>query len=163
MRKTALLLVALIFVTIASPAEGANRLYSKYRQGLVSYSSAGLSAPVDLATDTIKIAAVSSAYTPATTTDQFFTTISSAVVGTPVTLTYSSNTAGLYKSSNNPSFTVPASGTVTYLVIYKDTGTAGTSPLIAIFDTATGLPFTAGSSATPLNVTMDVTNGWFTP
>lgn len=140
-----------------------NRLYSKYRQSLTSYSSAGLSAPVDTALDTIKIAAVSSSYTPSTTTDQYWSTVSANVIGTPQVLTYSSSTGGLYKSSNNPSFSVPATTTVTYLVIYKDTGTPTTSPLIAIIDTATGLPFTTGSSTTPLNVTMDAANGWYTP
>lgn len=147
----------------SSQAEAANRLYAKYRQATVSWSSAGVAATIDLATDTIKIAAVSSGYTPNSTTDQFYSTVSSYTVGTPVVLTYSSSTGGLYKSSNNPSFTIPATTTVSYLVIYKDTGTASTSPLIAIIDTSSGLPFTTGSTSTTLNVTMDATNGWFTP
>jgi hypothetical protein len=163
MRRLAPIALALAFLTSASPADAANRLYSKYRQALVSYSSAGLSAAIDLATDTIKIAAVTGSYTPNTTTDQFYTAISANVVGTPQTLTYASSAAGLYKSSNNPAFTIPASTTVTYLVIYKDTGTAGTSPLLAIFDTGTNIPFTQGSSSGTLNVTMDVGAGWFTP
>lgn len=163
MRRLVPIALSLAFLASGSPADAANRLYSKYRQALVSFSSAGLSAPVDLATDTIKIAAVTSSYTPNTTTDQFYTSISANVVGTPQTLTYASSTAGLYKSSNNPAFTVPASTTVTYLVIYKDTGTAATSPLLALFDTGTNIPYTQGSSSGTLNVTMDATNGWYTP
>src|SRR4051812_20081292 len=155
--------IALALAFLASPADAANRLYAKYRQALVSYSSAGLSAAIDLATDTIKIAAVTGSYTPNTTTDQFYTAISANVVGTPQTLTYASSVSGLYKSSNNPAFTVPASTTVTYLVIYKDTGTAATSPLLALFDTGTNIPFTQGSSSGTLNVTMDASAGWFTP
>lgn len=31
---------------------------------------------------------------------------------------------------------------ITYIAIYKDTGTPATSSLIALIDTATGLPFT---------------------
>jgi hypothetical protein len=163
MRRLVPIALAIALLLVGSPADAANRLYAKYRQALVSYSSAGLSAAVDLATDTIKIAAVTGSYTPNTTTDQFYTAISANVVGTPQTLTYASSTAGLYKSSNNPAFTVPASTTVTYLVIYKDTGTAATSPLLALFDTGTNIPYTQGSSSGTLNVTMDATNGWYTP
>jgi hypothetical protein len=42
--------------------------------------------------------------------------------------------------------------TVEALVLYKDTGTEATSPLILYLDTATGLPFTPNSG--------DVTISW---
>jgi hypothetical protein len=162
-RKLIFASVFAVFVAFVPSANAANRLYDRFHAALVSYTTAGLTAPIDMATDTIRIACVSPAYTPNTATDQFFTSISTSVVGAPVTLTYGSSVAGVYKSANNPAFTVPASATVRYFVIYKDTGTAGTSPLIALFDTATGLPYTSGTATTTLNVTMNSTNGWFKP
>lgn len=163
-KQIAFLAAVLIGMALAaSPAFAINRLFDKYRQATVTFSGAGLAAAVDLSTDPIKIACVTSAYVPATTTDQFYSTIAANVVGTPQVLTYASSVGGVYKSSNNPAFSIPASTTVTYLVIYKDTGTATTSPLIAIYDTAASLPFTSGSSTTTLNVTMDATLGWLKP
>ena len=44
------------------------------------------------------------------------------------------------------------------LVIYKDTGSAATSPLIAYIDTATGLPVTPNGGN--INVTVHA-SGWF--
>jgi hypothetical protein len=38
--------------------------------------------------------------------------------------------------------TVPAGNALEYIVVFKDTGVDGTSPLIACIDTATGLPIT---------------------
>jgi hypothetical protein len=51
--------------------------------------------------------------------------------------------------ADDATFTSVASGTFEAFVIYKDTGVASTSPLIAYFDTSTGLPLTAsGGSVT---------------
>lgn len=44
---------------------------------------------------------------------------------------------------NDVTFTaIPAGAALEYLIIFKDTGVDGTSPLIALIDTATGLPVT---------------------
>lgn len=58
----------------------ANALYDKYRQADLSWSDAGLSAAIDVATDTIKVALVSASYTANMSTDQFFSSVSAAVV-----------------------------------------------------------------------------------
>jgi hypothetical protein len=50
---------------------------------------------------------------------------------------------------------VPASGAAGAIVIYKDTGTASSSRLIAYIDTATGLPITPNGS----NVTITWDSG----
>jgi hypothetical protein len=49
---------------------------------------------------------------------------------------------------------VTAGSTVTYLAIYKDTGSNSTSPLIALIDTATGLPVSTNGG--------DITVSWDT-
>jgi hypothetical protein len=156
------LLGLLLVAALAPDASAANRLYAKYKQALVSWSDAGLSAAVDVKTDTIKVCLVTSGYTPATSTDQFLSAITTNTVGTAQTLTWASDTAGLYKASATSAFTY-ASGTGTYLVIYKDTGSAATSPLIAIFDTVTGLPATSNGAGYTLTVTWDTVAGLFTP
>lgn len=114
----------------------ANALYTLGKQGL-------LHGTFVLDADTIKIALLSSSYTPNLTTDQFFSTVSSFVIGTPQTLGGISIVNGVFNSSA-ATFTAVASGsTVKYFCIYKDTGTSATSPLLVLIDTTTGvtLPF----------------------
>ena len=140
----------------------ANALYAKYRQAAASWSAAGLSAPIDLATDTIKVAAVTSGYAADTAADQYLSSVVLGTngLGTPQTLAPSSTSNGTLKAAN---VTIPgvASGTVAALVVYKDTGNPATSPLIARLDTVGGLPFTA-VSAVSVSVAWDGTNGIFT-
>jgi hypothetical protein len=139
----------------------ANRFYPRFRQAMASRTAAGLAAPVDLAVDTVRLACVSPAYAPNDAADQFFSAVAPYVLDTPQALAYASSTGGVFKSSNNPSYTIPATAVVARLVIYKDTGVAATSPLIAVIDSAPNLPFTAASAPTVMDVTMDPTNGWF--
>jgi len=112
-----------------------NAVYDKGREAF-------LAGDIDWAVDTIKVALVSSSYTPNTSTDQFWSTASSAVIGTPQTLASKTLTAGVADAAD-VIFTAVSSGTVSKLVIYKDTGTDSTSPLICVIDTASGLPVTA--------------------
>jgi len=93
------------------------------------------------ATDTIKVALVTSAYTPNLATDQFYSGISSNVIGTPQALASKTTTAGTLKAANITFSAVAGGSTASYLAIYKDTGVAGTSPLLALFDTVAGFPF----------------------
>lgn len=107
---------------------------------------------INLSSDLIKVAIVDGAsYTPNLTTDQFYTTISAHVIGTPQAIANGTTTLGVYNGDDVTQTSVTA-GTYEYLVIYKDTGTPGTSPLICLFDTATGLPLTASGG--------DVTITW---
>jgi hypothetical protein len=91
-------------------------------------------------TDTIKVALVKNTYTPNFVTDQFYSDISSNVVGTPQTLTSKTSTNGVANAAGVTFPAVPAGGTVNAAVVYKDTGTAGTSRLIAYINSATGAP-----------------------
>jgi len=119
----------------------ANALYNKGRQAFLDGS-------ISWSSDTIKLALVTSSYSPNLSTDQYYSTVSAAVIGTPQTLSSKTSTDGVADAADVTFASVPT-GAVTYLVLYKDTGTASTSPLIACMDTETGLPFsTNGGSVT---------------
>jgi hypothetical protein len=93
------------------------------------------------ASDTIKAALVKSAYTPNLATHQFYNDISADVLNTPQALASKTTTAGVLKAANVTFSSVTLGDTASYVAIYKDTGVAGTSPLIALFDTISGFPF----------------------
>ena len=114
----------------------ANTLYDSARQGF-------LEAQVNWLTDTMKVLLVDSgAYTPNVSTHQFLADIpvSSRIAG-PVTLTSKTTTGGAADAAD-VTFTSVSGVSIEMIVIYKDTGTEATSPLIAMIDTATGLPIT---------------------
>lgn len=114
----------------------ANTLYDSARQGF-------LEAQVNWLTDTMKVLLVDSgAYTPNVSTHQFLADIpiSSRIAG-PVTLTAKTTTGGAADAAD-VTFTSVSGASIEMIVIYKDTGTEATSPLIAMIDTATGLPIT---------------------
>jgi hypothetical protein len=114
----------------------ANALYTLGKQGLLHGSFA-------LDVDTIKIALVSSSYSANLATDQFWSTPVGNVLGTPQVLSGISITNGVFNSSAATFSAVTSGSTVKYFVIYKDTGTNSTSPLLVAIDTTTGvaLPF----------------------
>jgi len=113
----------------------ANALYAKGKQKLLSSTSA-----ISLDTDTIKAALVSNAYAQNLSTDEFYSSVSAYVLGTPQTLTGVSVTNGIFDAADPTFAAVTAGSTVEAVVIYKDTGVAGTSPLLAYIDTVTGFP-----------------------
>lgn len=103
-----------------------------------------LNKEVDFDTDTIKVALLSSSYTPDQDAHDYFNDVSSAEVsGTGYTTggnTLASKTA-TYDSANNvivldAADTTWSSSTITarYAVVYDSTGTASTSPLIGYVD-----------------------------
>lgn len=114
----------------------ANALYTKGKEGLLHGTFA-------LDSDTIKLALISSSYTPSLSSDQFYSSVNSFLIGTPQTIGGISITSGVFNSSSVTFTAVAGGSTVKYFLIYKDTGTAGTSPLLVLIDTTTGvtLPF----------------------
>ena len=114
----------------------ANTLYDYCRQRF-------LEAQINWMTDTVKVILVStSAYTPQTAVHQYLADIPvSARIAGPVTLTAKSTTGGAADAADC-TFTSVSGATINAIVVYKDTGTEATSPLIAYIDTATGLPIT---------------------
>lgn len=114
----------------------ANTLYDKGRQRF-------LEAQINWLTDTIKVLLVDTGnYTANFTTHEFLADVGvSARVTTPVTLVGKSSTGGAADASD-ATFTSVSGPSIEAIIIYKDTGTEATSPLIAYIDTATGLPIT---------------------
>lgn len=107
---------------------------------------------IDLDTDTIKVALTTSSYTPDIDSHDFFDDITNEVVGTGYTAggyTLANKTVTADTSNERAVFDADdissATTTVTfrYAIIYKSTGTAGTSPLIAVIDFTTDRVFTA--------------------
>ncbi len=114
----------------------ANTLYDFARQRF-------LEAQINWMTDTIKVILVDTgAYTPQTSVHQYLSDIpTSARIAGPVTLTSKATTGGAADAAD-VTFTAVTGASIEAIVIYVDTGTESTSPLIAFIDTATGLPIT---------------------
>lgn len=114
----------------------ANTLYDFARQRF-------LEAQINWMTDTIKVLLVDTgAYTPQTAVHQYLADIPiSARIAGPVTLT-SKTTSGGAADGADVTFTSVTGASIEAIIIYSDTGTEATSPLIAYIDTATGLPIT---------------------
>ena len=114
----------------------ANTLYDYARQRF-------LEAQINWMTDTIKVILVDTgAYTPQTAVHQYLADIPiSARIAGPVTLTAKS-TAGGAADAADCTFTSVTGASIEAIVIYSDSGTEATSPLLAYIDTATGLPIT---------------------
>lgn len=110
----------------------ANALYDKGREKF-------LTGAINASADTLKCALIKDTYAPTLGSDEFFSTLSSHVVGTPQPLTSKTVTGGVLDAADVTFSAVPTAA-VKYCAIYKDTGSAATSPLIALFDTAAGLP-----------------------
>jgi hypothetical protein len=99
-----------------------------------------LKGEIDLATDNIKVVLLSATYTYSAA-HQFLSSLS-GTVATSGNLASKTTTSGVFDAAD-VTFTAVTGSAVTQIVIYQDTGVAGTSRLIAFFDTGvTGLPVT---------------------
>lgn len=123
-----------------------NALYVKGAERLLAAALSG-SAPV---AGTLKAALVKNTYPQNLAADEFYTAISAYVLSAPIALA-SVTTAGGKLDANDPTFAAVVAGdTVEAIVLYMDTGVAGTSWLIAYIDTVTGFPLaTNGGDITP--------------
>ncbi|HMT18558.1 MAG TPA: hypothetical protein PKD15_00820 [Candidatus Saccharibacteria bacterium] len=123
----------------------ANALYTLGKQGI-------LDGTIDVDTDNIKAVLVDAAdYSPNTATDNDLADITAGGrVATSANLTVS--VSGGTVDASDFSFTTVTGDQSEYIVIYQDTGVAGTSRLIAIYDT-----FTSGMPVTPNGGDIDVT------
>jgi hypothetical protein len=90
-----------------------------------------LTQDIDMVTDTIKAALVTSGYTPNFTTDGYFSTsVSSNYIGTPTALTGKNvSPAGLF-DADDVTFSSVASGTTNAVVLYVDGNTPGSNDII---------------------------------
>lgn len=114
----------------------ANILFDLGRQKFLEGSVAWL-------TDNIKVVLVDSgAYTVNLATHEFLSDVAGgARIATSGNLASKTSTAGVADAADVTLAAV--TGAVSeYLIVYKDTGTAATSPLLLFVDTAGGLPVT---------------------
>jgi len=118
----------------------ANALYDLARQSFLDQNPS-----IDWDTDNIKVCLVRG-YTVNLTTHQFLSDVTGGgggtIVATSANLAGKTATLGVANATNITFTAVGAGAACPYLIIYKDTGVAGTSPLIAYIDTATGLAVT---------------------
>lgn len=114
----------------------ANALYDYGRE---QFATAG----INWVTDTIKVVLVDvGTYSVSLSTHQFFSSVpGGAVVGVAGTLASKTATAGVCDAADL-TFSTVSGASIEAIVIYKDTGSSATSPLIAYIDTATGLALT---------------------
>lgn len=116
----------------------ANALYTTAKTALMN-------GELNLSTDNLKVVLVDTGvYTANLTTDAFLSDVS-GIVATSSTLIGTVVAAGVF-SAADVTFVAVTGNSVEALVIYKDTGVASTSQLIAYIDTATGLPVTPDGS-----------------
>ena len=116
----------------------ANALYPLWKEQLLQFTANN-----NLSAGTVKVALIDTGVYTYSAAHQFWSSASAASVGTPQTLSGKTFTNGVFDSSTNPTFTAVTGNSVEALIIYIDTGTAGTSPLVAYIDSSvTGLPVT---------------------
>lgn len=114
----------------------ANAIYPLFKQALLDASS-----NVDINDGTVKVALVDTGTYTYSAAHDFLDDLS-GVVGTAQTIANTTVANGLF-DGDNVTFTAVSGSTVEALVIYIDTGVAGTSRLVAYIDTSvTGLPVT---------------------
>ena len=106
----------------------ANALYPKWKQALLEFT-----ADNDLDGQTVKVALVTAGCTYSAA-NQYYSSVSASVVGTPQTLGNKTFTDGVF-DADDVTFTAVTGAQVVALVVYIDTGNAATSPLVAFIDT----------------------------
>lgn len=113
-----------------------NALFDKWKEALLQFTSNN-----NLSAGTVKVALVSAGYTYSSS-DQYWSAASGSVVGTPQTIGSKTFTNGVFDGAD-VTFTGVSGSQVTQLIIFIDTGSAATSPMVAFFDTGvTNLPVT---------------------
>jgi len=114
----------------------ASALYAKFKEQ-------ALQGGVNLASGTVKAALVDTGTYTFSAAHEFYSSIT-GVVGTPQTLGTKTFVNGVFDAADI-TFAAVTGASAEAIVLYLDTGTAGTSRLIAYIDQATGLPVTPNS------------------
>lgn len=123
----------------------ANDLYNPFRALL-------LTGGINLSTGNYKVAGVSSAYTYSAS-HQFLSSLT-GIVATSGNLASLSVSSGKWDAAD-PTFTAATGSPIVALVVYKDTGTAGTSPLVCYIDTdSNGNPLNTFPTGIDLAITL---------
>lgn len=112
----------------------ANAIYPKAKES-------ALQGALNMSSGTVKVALVDTGTYTYSAAHQYYSSLS-GVVGTPQTIGSKTFTNGVFDGAG-VTFTAVSGATVEALVIYVDTGVAGTSQLVAYLDSGvTGLPAT---------------------
>ncbi len=120
-----------------------NAIYTKAKERI-------LTGAINFSTDTLKVALLKSGYAVAIDTHEFLSDLGASRISTDQTLSSKSVMGGVFDAADVTFPAVTAGDTAFALAIYKDTGVAGTSPLIAYYDQITGFPITTnGGNITP--------------
>lgn len=115
----------------------ANKIYPKYKEALL-----GGGANTDLMAGTVKVALVDTGLYTYSDTHQFLSDLA-GVVGTAQTIGAVKTVTNGTFDGGDVTFNAVTGASVEALVIYIDTGVAGTSRLVCFIDTGvTGLPVT---------------------
>jgi len=117
-----------------------------------------LKANIDLESDTIKVAFMDPSYTPDVDSEHYYSDISANIASGSTDQTLASKTVTVDDTNNRAEFDAAdlsiANETITggtdMMVVYKDTGTPSTSPLICYIDIAEG-------TITPIDGTLAIT------
>lgn len=131
----------------------ANVVYPKFKEAMWKGT-------YDLSSADIRLMLVTSGYSPTDATDEFVgngsTPIPSGdiIARTAAALTSVTVTLGVLNAANVTFASVTSGSVATYLIMYLNTGSDSTSPLVARWDVATGLPLTTNGG--------DVANTWDT-
>lgn len=113
----------------------ANALYPLGKEAFLSGS-------INMTSDTIKAALIDTGTYTYSASHQYWSSASSSLVGTAATLGTKTVTAGTFDAAD-VTYSAVSGNSAEAIIIYKDTGSAATSPLIAYIDTGyTGLPVT---------------------
>lgn len=124
----------------------ANALYDKGREGILDDSIA-------ISTASVKALLATSGYTPNAATHANVSDIGSGnIVARSTAFSTKTYTGGVFNAAN-VTFPAVTGSTVSYIILYADSGTDSTSRLIGIIDTATGLPVTPNGG--DINITWD--------
>lgn len=116
----------------------ASVLYSKWKEAIMQ-GTAG-----SFLSGTVKAALVDTGTYTFSDAHQYYSSVS-GVAGTPQTIgskTYGTVAASVFDGADVTFTAVAAGASLEAIVIYIDSGSAATSPLVAYIDSATGLPVT---------------------
>jgi hypothetical protein len=115
----------------------ANALYPLWKEQLLQFTANN-----NLSAGTVKVALIDTGTYTYSAAHQFYSSATAAAVGTPQTIGSKTFTNGVFDGAD-VTFTTVTGSTVEALILYIDTGSAATSPLVAYIDTSvTGLPVT---------------------
>lgn len=126
----------------------ANTVYTKAKERI-------LQGAINFATANLRVALINNNYAPNFATDEFWSTVQPYLLNTPQTLTNKSVTGGKFDADDATFTTVTAGSTAAAAVLYLDTGTASTSPVLIYFDTIAGFPLATNGG----DVTLQWDNG----